>query len=212
MRLTNLRLGVFAVLIAAALAVPASAAPILTGNATIAFTGDFGGGPGSVSLSDLVPVAAGPEIQFGDASNIGTGVLLDSEALDLDGLTITYRIRGGGAPIPGQPGYLDNGMIGGAFTFSSLVFSPSTVIIGIRVGFVDVIDPQAAAATFSFTANSLTMANLQQFGIAQTADNTGLISVELITGDAPPQAPEPGSLVLLGVGVLAAARRITRKR
>lgn len=210
MRLTNLRLGVFAAFVSAALAVSASAAPILTGSATIAFNGDLGSG--AVSHTDVVTIAAGPEVAFLDGSNIGDNVLLDFEHLDLDGLTITYRIQGGGAAIPGHAGYRDNGMTSGAFTFSGLVFSPSASILGIAVSLTDVIDPQNAAATFGFTANSLTMANLQQFGILETGENTGLISVRLITGDAPPPAPEPAALALLGLGVLAGARRIARKR
>ena len=211
MRLTNLRLGVLTAIVAATLAVPASAAPILTGSATIAFTGDFGSG--SFSETDSVTIGAGREIEFLDGTNIGDNVLLDFEFLDLGGLTITYQIQGGSNVDAVQPGYGDSGMLAGEFAFTGLAFTPGASIVGIDVSLTDVL---ADLSKCNFTASSVTIANIETFLIAQPPNGaapTGLITIRLITREKePPPAPEPAALALLGMGVLAGARRIARKR
>jgi hypothetical protein len=213
MRLSALRVGVFAALSVAGLVGTAGAAPILSGNATIAFSGDFGDGPNSVNASDVVTVGTGPEIAFGDGS-IGSLVLLDLEALDLSGLTITYTIQGGGFEDPldtGNPGFLNNGMLAGTFTFSGLGFAPGATIIGITTTLVDVIDPTNALAGFGFTGNSLTMSGLERFLLHEGEVNTGTVTVTLQVREdvapPPPPVPEPATLALLGGGLAVLARR-----
>jgi hypothetical protein len=190
-----------------------SAAPILTGTATIREQDDA-----FPALTDTVAIVAGPEIVAGDSSNIGgTFFGFAGEGIDLGGLSIIINIYGGGDPLqgicPGPTCYRTTGAGSPAtFTFSGLAFLPLAELVGVTVTTVNTINIGNSDIS-GLTASGFTF-DFDGMGVLETGENLGTITLTLQVRETQPPAPvpEPASMSLLGIGMaaLAARRRLRR--
>lgn len=184
--------------------------PVLDGDdVTVEFDDDLGFG----SETDTVTVGLGPEISFGNGTNIGNIILLDSESIDLDGLSITYTIQGGGDPHPDNSlfqltGFGPNAFL--EFTGINLVSVDGPwSLTGVGLALTDIIGVSLGDVTF--TPDSVRLFLSDDIGVLATRD-VGKITLNLgVRLNATP-IPEPGTFGLVGLGIagLAAWRRRLR--
>ena len=184
--------------------------PVLDGDdVTVEFDDDLGFG----SETDTVTVGLGPEISFGNGTNIGNIILLDSESIDLDGLSITYTIQGGGDRHPDNSlfqltGFGPNAFL--EFTGINLVSVDGPwSLTGVGLALTDIIGVSLGDVTF--TPDSVRLFLSDDIGVLATRD-VGKITLNLgVRLNATP-IPEPGTFGLVGLGIagLAAWRRRLR--
>jgi hypothetical protein len=183
------------------------AVPTLDGD-TVTVEYDDGLGFGSETQSVLV--AAGVEIVC--CSNAIGAILLDGESVDIGGLSITYVIQGGLDLL--SPGYTTTGQGPTAFMeFTGLdIFDPvnplnTHSIVGVDTLLDGVIG--VSASDITFTGDSVRLFLSDDIGVDDT-DDLGSITLNLqirTTEPPPPSVPVPGSLALLGLGLVALAGR-----
>jgi hypothetical protein len=185
---------------------PSARADLIGSTATVTFVE-----PGFLDAVTIVTVGAGFEITPADGSEIGDNILLDGEYLDLGALTLTYRVRGDGDPLPGFPGFFTTGFDPAAmYVFSDLTFGPTPF----RITDVDIdldnvigVDP---GSEVSFTDDSVSLV-IGTLGVGELVGGPDLGTIILsltIEPIGPTQAvPEPSALAALGLGLAFLAWR-----
>jgi hypothetical protein len=148
------------------------------------------------TASDIVTVGAGQELLSGDGSNIGSGVFLAGEYLDIGDTSITYNIRGDG------PGNTTGFGPDAAFTFSFLGWGPVPMrITGVTIGLVNV-NGVAINSQVTFTDDTVQLdIGTLTVGEVAGAPDLGQITLNLQTAEITSNpVPEPGTLPLLALG------------
>lgn len=193
------------VVLAPLLAAPvASAAPMLIGDSVLIEFRNTGFG----DFSDAVVVGAGVEIAQGDGSDIGDNGMTGTEFVDIGALSVGFGIFGGfedDVVSEGPPRYLGTGLDPAAEYHISGLFDPLAArIVGVSVSSSFFL----TTPTVLFDEHSITLL-LGGAGILESAQNLGFVTVNLQVEELnPPPIPEPGTLLLLGAGALAGARRM----
>lgn len=171
--------------------------------------------PSFLDTVDTVEVTAGQEIAEGDLSNIGGGILLGGEFIDIGDSSIVYRVRGDGPPLAAPPGYSTTGFDPDAgYVFDFDFASSGDQIVSVMIVLQDVIGVEISSEVF-FTPDSVTLF-VGTLGVLEVvgAPDLGTITLNLtIESTAPPgrPVPEPSSFAALGLG-LAALTRYRRRR
>lgn len=179
-------------------AVSAYAGPIMVGAVTVTET-DSANPP----TTDNVTIGAGPEISSGDTTNIGAGILLSGEYIDIGQSSYVFNIYGGGTPISGFPGYRTAGYPSNAdYTFSNISFDVPGQIVGLGFALSDIAN--FTAADLSFTADSI-IVHVGSLGILDSGSPFGRLTVNVETRANQTSVPEPSSMsmLLLGLGLMA---------
>jgi hypothetical protein len=188
------------------LAVPAKASPILIGSLTV--TEHELPNP---DLVDPVTIVPGPEIVSGDATNIGSVLLLRGEYIDIGPTSIVFSIRGNGTTNSGghPAGFFDTGYTFPAeYQFTNIGFDVPGQIVGLTFGLSQISD--FGLTDLSFTNNSI-IVHVGGLGVAGGVNTSNLgvltVGIETQATNPPPSVPEPATLTLLGLGLAAAARK-----
>ena len=197
-----------ALVLVAASAAPGWAATIGIGDAITVQLIDHGFGDPDPAIVNTT-VSAGLEVSEGDGSDIGSGLMLDGEYIDVAATSIVFSIHGGG--IDAAAGGTTTGYGPGArYVISGLVDPALGEITGVSLLFEDVVGVTLGAEAL-FSAHSVTL-YIDTLGILFDGfDNLGTVTMNLtirdITDPGPIPAPEPGTLRLRGSGVAAAWTR-----
>jgi hypothetical protein len=165
--------------------------------------------PSFLDTVDTVVVTAGQEIAAGDLSNIGGGILLGGEFIDIGDSSIVYRVRGDGPPLASPTGYSTTGFDPLAYYLFDFDFaSAGDQIVGVMIVLQDVIGVEFPTEV-AFTGNSVTLL-VGTLGVLEVAGgpDLGRITLNLtIESTGPPggAVPEPSSFAALGLGLAALA-------
>lgn len=156
---------------------------------------------------DTVLVGAGPEIQAGDSTTIGSLDLITGEFIDIGAASILYKIRGDGGP-QGTPGFqLANFGAGAFLLFSDL--EPG--ITGVSVVLTDVIGVTVGTEVLFGTDNVTLL--LDTLGVKEVAQDADLASILInLQYDQQTPVPEPSVMAMLAAALagLLALRRAPR--
>lgn len=190
-----------------------------TASATVVTSADVTLIDGGPVLSNTGPdtVAAGGSIQPGDATQIGTNILLTGESITINPLSFIYQVLGGNQLDCPVAGYSCTGYDAGAqFTFTNLQFStPGDFIQNATLKLTNAV--YASGFGMSFTGTSVTI-DVGDGALGLLSNNNGVqdfgtVEVDLTIGnETTPSVPEPGTLALMGFGaMLAGLARIRRQ-
>jgi hypothetical protein len=144
---------------------------------------------------DSVVVGGAAEITAGDASNIGTNILIGGESIDIGAFSITFVLRGDGGP-HSSPGYQTTGFGPDArYVVSGLTFDPPLEIGGVGVTLDNVIGV-ALGPEVQFTDSSITLV-IGTLGVGELPGefDVGSVTLDLVL------IPEPATIALLGLGL-----------
>lgn len=156
--------------------------------------------------SDTVTVGAGVEIPGSDNTKnlVIDSILFSADFIDINGTSIVIQLSGGGTGMGG--GYTNagfDGFTGARFEFTGFSFAPD-ILNGINLVLTGATG--LSNADVVFTANSLTLNNLGNLGIlGSTINDHGQIALNFQTSQQ--TVPEPGTLLLFGLGLAALGLR-----
>jgi hypothetical protein len=191
--------------LSALLVTPHPASAILTGDVTVTFSQS----DPPVTATDTIVV--GGTILGGDASDIGTNVLLPGEVIAISGSSFTYTIFGGGDDLGG--GFFGTSFgLDAALEFSGLEVDAASLLIGVGITQTNVTDAMVALAGGVVT---LELGGVRVLGLPQNPSNLGTITIDLQfeeRGGPVEPVPEPATLALVAVGVVGAGLRAVRGR
>jgi len=201
---------------------PAWASPVLIGNNITFELRDNGiGYPDPLSDVRLI-AAAGQGINQDDGSNIGgsggSGPMLDGEYIHVFDTSVQFSLFGGDASNEVQANYFATGYGASARYVLSGLFNPADAeITGVTIGLTNVVNVDLSDEVL-FDAHSVTL-YIGTLGILESASNLGQVRLsftirvlnDLVPGPGPGPGPdpgpavvpEPGTLALLGSGVVA---------
>ena len=170
--------------------------------------------PGFGDTVDIVTVAPGQELAEGDATNIGSGIFLEGEFIDIGDSSIVYRVRGDGPPLSSPPGYSTTGFDPLAhYVFDFDFGSSGDHIVSVSIVLQDVIGV-AFPTELAFTGDSVTLfvGTLGVLGVVEAPDlGTITLNLEIESPGPGSPVPEPSSLAALGLGLAALARYRCRR-
>lgn len=182
-----------------------SFASLIGQDVTVTFEDDFG------LEYDVVTVGAGPELSYFDGSNIGDFIFLDDEYIDIGDSSIVYQAQGGG-DAHSTTGYQDLGLDPTAkYVFSDLNWGVTPgKIVGVDILLENIIGVDLGSEV-TFTDNSVSLI-IGTLGVDEVLD-LGTITLNLIVEhDQPTGVPEPGSLALMFLGLVAMSNTLYRRK
>jgi len=154
-----------------------------------------------VGLTDAVVAGTGPEIAYLDGSDIGDGIMLDFEFIDIDDTSVTFNLRGDGPAHP-TDGYQTTGLAGSyTISLTAADFSISNVSLGTITDTIGV----AVGSEVTFDAGNIYF-DISTLGIREITPGADLGTVTLNVEFVPIPAALP--LMLSGLaGLLLLSRR-----
>ena len=160
-------------------------------------------------VDNVTVVDPGIELQFNDGSNIGNGIMLDGEYIDIKGSSIVFSIRGDG------PAYTGSGCTNcqttglGAdahYTLSGFNWGGTQSIGSVTVSLNNIWGVALGSEVF-FSPNSISL-DIGTLGVGPVAGGPDLGTVTLNVTFV----PLPAALPLFGTGLAALAGLTWRRR
>lgn len=163
------------------------AAFVFTGEAIdVSFTGPDG------ELTDAIVAGAGQELSYRDGTNIGNGIMLDFEFIDINDTAVTFNLRGDG-PAHTTAGYQTTGLTGSyIISLAAADFSISNVALGTVTDTIGV----TLGSSVTFDASSIYF-DISTLGIREITPGADIGSVTLNVEFVPIPAALP--LMLSGL-------------